>query len=194
MRHTNPAPKPARFLHFEAPAGYDDPIGMLLGCHRRIEKKLATLKALCAHLRRKGVDAEASAAAQAVLRYFSAPAAHHHDDEEVDLFPLLDERIGDPEERERLQGLAKRLAAEHEEMEATWARLRKPLEGVAEGLMRSVPESEAQAFATLYERHIETEEALVVPLVDRWLRPEDLHALGRAMALRRGAPLPGQLP
>jgi hemerythrin-like domain-containing protein len=79
-------------------------------------------------------------------------------------------------------------------MEATWARLRKPLEGVAEGLMRSVPESEAQAFATLYERHIETEEALVVPLVDRWLRPEDLHALGRAMALRRGAPLPGQLP
>ena len=29
-----------RTAFFETPAGYDDPLGMLLGCHRRIEKKI----------------------------------------------------------------------------------------------------------------------------------------------------------
>jgi hemerythrin-like domain-containing protein len=188
MRPTARNRRPEPFLHFESPAGYDDPIGMLLGCHRRIEKKLATLKALVKHLREKGIDPEAIAAAQGVLRYFNAAAAHHHDDEEDDLFPLLLERIADPEERERLQALSTRLAEEHAEMERVWARLRKPLEGIADGLMRNVAETDVQSFAAMYAHHIEMEEALVVPLVERWLQPGDYTALGRAMAQRRGAP------
>ena len=35
---------------FDAPAGFDDPIGMWLGCHRRIEKQLGTLSKLPAHM------------------------------------------------------------------------------------------------------------------------------------------------
>lgn len=188
MRPSSRARKSERFLHFESPAGFDDPIGMLLGCHRRIEKKLATLNALCTHLREKGIDAEASAAAQGVLRYFNAAAAHHHDDEEHDLFPLLASRITDLSERERLAGVAKRIREEHEELERIWTRLRKPLESVAEGLMRAIAETDVQALIALYARHIEMEEALIVPLVERWLGPADLETLGRAMANRRGAP------
>ena len=188
MRSSIPARRSERFLHFESPAGYDDPIGMLLGCHRRIEKKLATLKALCKHLGEKGIDPEAIAAAQGVLRYFNAAAAHHHDDEEDDLFPLLLARIADPAERERLQALSARLAEEHAEMERVWARLRKPLESVVDGLMRTIPETDVQAFAALYARHIEMEESAIVPLVERWLTDEDFRKLGHAMADRRGAP------
>src|SRR6188768_2799496 len=94
---------------FDTPAGYDDPLGMLMGCHRRIEKKIGTLKALCSHLTKKGIDAEASAAAQAVLRYFDVAAAHHHADEERDLFPMLEQRIVDAAEHERFLQLGSQL-------------------------------------------------------------------------------------
>ena len=57
------ARKTERLLHFDTPAGYDDPLGTLLGCHRRIEKKLANLKRLCAHLSKEGIDAESIAKA-----------------------------------------------------------------------------------------------------------------------------------
>src|SRR5205809_1488196 len=141
------ARKTERFLHFDSPAGFDDPVGMLLGCHRRIEKKLATLKALCSHLAAKGIDAEASVAAQGVLRYFGAAVAHHHDDEELDLMPLLRRRVADAGDRARLEALDARIREDHGEMGRNWARIRKPLEGVADGLTRTIPEIEVQAFA-----------------------------------------------
>ena len=161
---------------------------MLLGCHRRIEKKIGTLKALCAHLSKKGIDAEASTAAQAVLRYFDVAAAHHHADEEENLFPMLDQRIADAAERERFRALNAQLTQEHREIERVWGRLRKPLEGVAEGLMRCIPETDVHAFATLYGRHIQSEEGVLRSLTERWLGSADLRALGSAMAERRGAP------
>jgi len=91
----------ARPSLFDTTVGFDDPLEMLLACHRRIEKQLDTLKRLRAHMDARGVDAEASLAAQAVLRYFLVAAANHHDDEEKDLFPLLEQRITDPGERAR---------------------------------------------------------------------------------------------
>jgi len=177
-----------RFSLFETPAGFDDPLGMLLGCHRRIEKKIGTLKALSTHLSKKGIDAEASTAAQAVLRYFDVAAAHHHADEERDLFPMLEQRIADAAERERFLQLNKQLCEEHREIERVWARLRKPLESVADGLMRNIPETDVHAFATLYARHIQAEEGVFRSLTERWLGKSDLVALGRSMAERRGAP------
>src|SRR5436853_7672694 len=84
-------------------AGFDDPLEMLLACHRKIEKQLQTLKKLRAHVDDRGVDADASSAAQAILRYFLKAAPHHHDDEEKDLFPLLEERISDPGEKSRFR-------------------------------------------------------------------------------------------
>lgn len=187
MRPSSSAHTSERFGLFETPAGFDDPLGMLLGCHRRIEKKLAALKALATHLREKGIDAEASAAAQAVLRYFNIAAAHHHADEEVDLFPLLERRIDDAAERSRFAELDARIRAEHREMENLWARLRRPLEGIAEGLMRTLPEIDIQAFVALYQRHIKAEEAMLASAVPRWLSEDDLRALGHSMAARRGA-------
>lgn len=175
---------------FDTPAGFDDPLGMLLGCHRRIEKKLATLKALCAHIAEKGVDAEASVAAQGVLHYFKSAAPHHHADEEKDLFPLLEQRIQHTEERARLVALGERLRAEHREMEALWARIRKPLEGIAEGLNKALAREDVDAFVSLYQNHLEIEEDIFERTVDRWLTERDRRSLGRAMAARRGTSFP----
>ena len=191
MRSIPSARKAETFLHFDTPAGYDDPTGMLLGCHRRIEKKLAALRALAAHLSAKGMDAEASAAAQAVLRYFNTPAEHHHDDEEKDVFPMLAQRIADPAERKRLLAMEETVRDEHAEIGRIWARLRKPLEAIAEGLMRTLPVTDVQALSALYKRHIAAEETVMLPLMRRYLTAEDLRMLGRSMAARRGAPFLG---
>lgn len=175
---------------FETPAGFDDPLEMLLGCHRRIEKHLETLRRLQAHVEEKGVDAEASSAAEAVLRYFRKAAANHHDDEERDLFPLLEQRIDDPGERARFRHFRDGIAADHRILEAAWHRLRKPLEAIAEGLGRPLPVADVAAFVDGYTHHILTEEDTLREFFDRWLGDDDRQVLGRSMAARRGVASP----
>ena len=164
---------------------FDDPLEMLLACHRRIEKQLDTLKRLRAHLLANGVDPEASAAAQAVLRYFEKAAAHHNDDEELDLFPLLEGRITDAGEMARFKAFREEIERDHREIEAMWTRLRKPLEGIADGLTRTLPPDDVHGFIAAYARHILTEESALTEFFNRWLRDEDREALGRAMTARR---------
>src|SRR6516164_4938144 len=129
MGMEGPAHKAGRSL-FDSPAGFDEPLEMLLACHRRIEKQLETLKRLGAHLASEGVDPEASAAAQSVLRYFGKSAVDHHHDEEHDVFPLLEKRMGSSGDALRFRALRAKLEADHRELEAAWHRLKKPLEGV----------------------------------------------------------------
>jgi hemerythrin-like domain-containing protein len=180
-----------RPILFDAPAGFDDPLEMLLGCHRRIEKQLETLKRLRAHIAERGVDAEASSAAQAVLQYFRMAAANHHQDEEHDLFPLLESRITDPGERLRFQAFRDTLLRDHRALESAWPRLRKPLEGIAEGLVRQLPADDVHAFVAAYTSHILVEETTLKEFFDRWLGDEDRQALGRSMAARRHLSPPG---
>jgi iron-sulfur cluster repair protein YtfE (RIC family) len=173
---------------FETPAGFDEPLEMLLGCHRRIEKQLETLKRLRAHVEAHGVDAEATTAAQSVLRYFVQAAANHLEDEERDLFPMLEKRINDAGEASRFRAFRDALESDHRALEAAWARLRKPLESIADGLTRTLPAADVQTFVEVYAHHILAEESLLQEFVDRWLDDRDRQQLGRAMASRRGVP------
>ena len=166
-------------------AGFDDPLEMLLACHRRIEKQLETLKRLRAHLAAHGVDPETSAAAQALLRYFEKAATNHNEDEEQDLFPLLESRITDAGEMARFKAFREEIERDHRRIEALWARLRKPLEGIAEGLTRALPADDVHGFTGAYARHILTEESALTELFNRWLDDRDRQALGRAMSARR---------
>jgi len=175
---------------FETPAGFDEPLEMLLGCHRRIQKQLETLKRLRTHLETHPVDAQASIAAQNVLRYFTSAAQDHHADEEQDLFPLLEARIDDAGEKARFVAFRARLETDHRALEAAWTRLRRPLEAIAEGLPRSLPSTEAQAFIDAYANHILTEENALKEFFDRWLGDDDRRVLGHAMAARRRRPPP----
>ncbi len=171
---------------FDTPAGFDEPLEMLTGCHRRIERNLETLKKLRAHVEEHGVDAQASAAAQSVLRYFAQAAVNHLEDEERDLFPMIEERIDDPGEAARFRAFRASVESDHRRLEAAWAGIRKPLEGISEGLTRPLPKHEVHAFVDAYARHIAAEEALLQEFVDRWLDDGDRQMLGRAMAARRG--------
>ena len=184
-RSQNGTPRPA---FFEAPAGFDDPLEMLVGCHRRIERQLETLRRLRQHVAKRGVDAEASSAAQAILKYFAAAAPNHHADEEQDLFPLLEQRIADPSEATRFRNFREHLESEHRELEWAWSRVRRPLEAIADGLTRTLAEADVDAFTGGYERHIHAEEAALKEFCARWLEESDRAALGRSMAARRSVP------
>ena len=175
---------------FDAPAGFDDPIGMWLGCHRRIEKQLKTLAKLPAYLKDKGIDAEASTAAQSILRYFEKSGPHHHEDEDRDLFPLLEKRITVPGDFAAFRDLRARLEDDHRRMEPCWARLRKPLQGIAEGIAKPLAEGDVQAFCVIYASHIPAEDGAIPELARRHLSAADLEALGRSMAARRGVAFP----
>ena len=175
---------------FDTPAGFDDPIGLWIGCHRRIEKQLKTLEKLAVHVAQHGVDIEATAAAQAVLRYFEKSGPFHHEDEDKDLFPLLALRISDAGDRERFAALRERLEADHKAMEAAWARIRKPLAAIAEGLHKSLPVPDVNAFREIYATHIPLEDGAIPDLAKRYLDERDLESLGRAMAERRGVAFP----
>jgi hemerythrin-like domain-containing protein len=172
---------------FDAAVGFDDPLEILLACHRRIEKQLDTLKRLRAQVDAGGVDAEASGAAQAVLRYFAHSAGRHHDDEEKDLFPLLEHRITDHGEKARFHAFRGAIEGDHRRIERLWAKLRKPLEAIAEGLPRTLPAADVHEFVSAYARHILAEEAALQEFFDRWLDERDRVTLGRAMSARRAA-------
>jgi hemerythrin-like domain-containing protein len=163
---------------------------MLTGCHRRIERQLETLKRLRTHIAERGVDAEASAAAQAVLRYFASAAANHHADEEQDVFPLLASRIEDAGEAARFRAFRESLESDHRALEAAWGRLKKPLEAIADGLLRTLAETDVHAFVSAYAHHILAEETNLVEFCNRWLTDADRETLGRSMAARRKVPLP----
>jgi len=175
---------------FDTPAGFDEPLEMLTGCHRRIERQLETLKRLRAHVEARGIDAEATTAAQSILKYFGEAASNHLDDEEKDLFPMIEGRINDAGESLRFRAFRESLEADHRKLESAWARLRKPLEGISDGLTRALPADDVHAFAEAYAHHIAAEEKTLKEFMDRWLDDGDRQMLGRAMAARRGVQAP----
>jgi hemerythrin-like domain-containing protein len=162
---------------------FDQPLEMLAACHERIEEKLAVLERLGPHLEKKGCDAEARAAAQAVLRYFDTSGVHHHQDEDEDLFPLLRVRAA-AHGRTQIAAAIDELEREHETMLSQWERLRQRLLAIVEGEPRLALE-EVTRFAWLYRSHMDRESAAVLPFAREALDAGERAALGERMAARR---------
>jgi hemerythrin-like domain-containing protein len=80
--------------------------------------------------------------------------------------------------------------AEHREMEQAWDGFRDSLELIAHGERVLLRELEVDRFCKLYRTHIALEEANLIPLAGKILGKEDLAAIGKAMAARRGVKWP----
>ncbi|APZ43989.1 hemerythrin domain-containing protein [Acidihalobacter ferrooxydans] len=167
-------------------AGFTDPLALLAGCHRRIAGFCDTLERLDDHLRKAGGDAAARTAAERIMAYFDRAAPLHHADEEIDLLPLLRLRVETPDARASVAAWARRIAAEHREQGASWARLRPELVALREG--RTERLVHAAAFIDMERSHYRFEDADVFPLARRVLQRGDIETLGRAMARRRDVP------
>ena len=165
-------------------AGFDDPLGLLAGCHRRIAGFCDTLERLEAHLEKTGADAEARDAAQRVCAYFDKAGPQHHADEEVELLPLLRRRARTDAEAAVVAGWEARIGAEHLAQDKVWRHLREELQAVIDGHGSVLPS--AADFVVLQREHYRFEDAEVFPLAQALLGDEDRAGLGRAMARRRG--------
>lgn len=180
-----PPPHRLQSLIATPAAGFGQPFEMLEACHERIERMLALLARLRAHLAQHGADTQAQQAARDILRYFDQAAPLHHQDEELHVFPPL-LAGGDA----RVAGLVQRLQQDHRAMEARWRDARQVLLRIADGTLPALGAADTTAldgFAGLYEAHLRAEEDIAYPAAQALLDAPTLQAMGEDMARRRGA-------
>lgn len=180
-------------IEFNTPtAGFDQPIEMWLGCHRRIERMNALLQRLVDHLKNQAVDRHAGVTAESIRRYFDEAGPRHHEDEEVDLFPRLMDRLsaqdaaGGAPGAERIAAAIATLRADHADMAQLWQALREQLLQVEAGKDPHFDDAQLMLFVTRYRAHIEIEDSVLAPAFKRAFKAKDLREIGRAMAARRG--------
>ncbi len=162
-----------------AAPGFDDPLGVLRACHRRIERQLGTLARLRRHLPEHHADHDARVAATAILRYFDTAAVHHHADEEQSLFPRLIPVAPD------MAALAATLEREHAELAARWLRMRPLLSAIVARSGAYLPAKGVAELCAAYAAHIAREEGELLPRAAEVLSPADVAAIGSEMAARR---------
>ena len=170
---------------------FDNPIGVLTDCHRRIEKFLQVLIKVVDAVQGGALDGAHREALQGALKYFRLSAPKHSADEEEDLFPALREAAapGAAESIARLE----RLEADHRNADA-WHR---EVEQIAERWLRqdglAGPDTVRlkkllASLSDLYRAHIEIEEREIFPLANAELSEAAKEGIGRRMASRRGVP------
>lgn len=166
-------------------SGFDDPIGMLTDCHRRIEQFLRILATAVERAAGRNLTGEETSAVQSALRYFRAGGVRHTADEEESLFPRL--RSGAAND-----GLAKLDALEDDHHEAS--DLHDTIEKlcsawIANGKLKPNEERQLHAstdqLSALYQAHIRIEESIVFPQAALVLDHAAIAAMGEEFRARR---------
>lgn len=166
-------------------SGFNDPIGMLMDCHRRIEQFLDILCVVADRARGRALSSEEAGAVQAALHYFRVGGQRHNADEEESLFPRL-RAEGSANDIQQLSGLesehhsANKMHREVEAIYSAWiAAGRLDLEN-EQRLLGSTSQ-----LKHLYAEHIALEEKLVFPRAAAVLSGDTIAAIGREFKARR---------
>ena len=166
-------------------SGFDDPLGMLTDCHRRIERFLNILCRVAERADGRALNAEESEAVEAALRYFHESGPRHNRDEEDSLFPRLrgTNAAGVLAEVERLEGEHHQTEALHKEAAELYSRW------VVEGALHAVDRNRLRAVTAkleqIYGEHIRLEEEVVFPRAAEALDAGAVAAMGAEFRARR---------
>ena len=166
-------------------AGFDDPLGMLKDCHRRIESFLNILCVIVDRAKGRALNDEEMGAIQAALNYFRTGGQRHNADEEQSLFPRM--RAADAAAQlEEIGGLehdhreADEMHRRAEELYSAW---------ISGGGLGAEQQDElgtaVRNLKQLYERHIELEEQVVFPRAAQMLKADAIAAMGKEFRARR---------
>jgi hemerythrin-like domain-containing protein len=168
--------------------GFDEPLGLLSDCHRRIEHFLRVLATVADDAAGGPLTPSRRRAMEGAVKYFAVAAPQHIADEEVSLFPRLREST-DPAVTDALAAID-RLEHEHDEAEAHHA-------GVDELVRRwladdRLPPADVEqlrhrlsCLQALYQEHIKVEDHEVFPAAARALDRAQIEQIGSEMAARR---------
>ncbi len=165
-------------------SGFDDPIGMLKDCHRRIESFLHILCVVVDRAQGRTLTGEERTAIQAALQYFRTGGQRHTADEEQSLFPRL--RKSDAQAFEEIDRLendhreANDLHGSVERLYAAWIESG----GLGPDETRRLL-SETSRLEQLYSDHIEVEETTVFARAAQVLDSNALTAIGTEFRFRR---------
>ena len=166
-------------------SGFDDPIGMLTDCHRRIETFLKILATVVERAPGRNLTGEEAAAVNAALQYFRTGGVRHTADEEESRFPRL-------RAAQATEGVAKQDSLESDHHEA--AELHDRVEQlyrdwIANGALNADREQELrsamQLLTELYGGHIAVEENIVFPQAAQVLDREAIVSIGQEFRARR---------
>jgi hemerythrin-like domain-containing protein len=171
--------------------GFDEPLGLLSDCHRRIEHFLVVLIAITERTSGNALPQAHRAELDGALRYFATAAPRHTADEEQSLFPRL-RQCSDRRAALALQQVAE-LERDHREADAHHRAV--DLLGrrwLADGALdvNGVRELRERltALQMIYSAHIRVEDTEIFPTAGLVLSPGQLSEVGREMAARRERP------
>ena len=166
----------------KADSDFDDPLGMLRDCHRRIEHFLDILCVVAESSKAHVLTREARTAVEAALKYFRVGGQRHTADEEDSLFPRLIAAGGFAD--------LDRLEHEHEEA----SQLHADIEAIYQGWISAGSLTESQAgnllsatarLRDLYRAHIQIEDDLIFPKAAKILDQDEIRSIGREFRARR---------
>lgn len=163
-------------------SGFEDPLGMLSDCHRRIEHFLAILCTVAQRAQGRTLTEEESAAAQSALQYFRVGGQRHTADEEESLFPRLT-AVGGFLELDRLEhdhADANHLHTEVDQLYHSWISSKSLSESESHRLLFA-----ADRLRELYQAHIQVEDNVVFPKAAQVLDKTAVEAIGREFRARR---------
>lgn len=166
-------------------SGFDDPIGMLKDCHRRIEHFLELLCVVPGRAAGRVLTGEERSAVEAALSYFRVGGHRHTADEEQSLFPRMREggAEADLAEVERLEHDHRAAEVLHESVEKLYSAW------ISNGRLASEDERElvraTGLLKQLYAKHIDVEETVVFPRAAVLLKDEAIAAMGQEFRARR---------
>jgi len=166
-------------------SGFDDPIGMLKDCHRRIEHFLDILCLVAERAQNRNLTEEERSAVKAALQYFHVGGERHILDEEESLFPRL-LAIAPTESNDVLarlkrdHGDANDLHASVDWLYTTWISA-----GTLGGSEQAALLAQTISLKRLYADHILVEEAEVFPHAALALDNRSLTEMGREFSSRR---------
>lgn len=166
-------------------SGFDDPLGMLADCHRRIERFLNVLDLVSQRAKGRTLSEEESSAVRAALDYFRSGGRRHTADEEESLFPRLRGRLSasDFKELDSLEHehqTADALHAQIDDLYTRWISTDTLNEADTARLASSVEE-----LVRIYAGHIRLEEGVVFPRAAQALDPGTVQAIGDEFRRRR---------
>jgi len=166
-------------------SGFDDPIGMLKDCHRRIERFLDILVRVARQAQGRALNSEEHSAIEAALHYFGESGPRHTMDEEESLFPKLREIGADAvlEKVQKLESEHGEAGAIHDEVEQLYLKWSAE-NGLSsdEGVRLIAITGKLQQ---LYKGHIQIEEELVFPFAAEQLDRSTVAAMGVEFKARR---------
>lgn len=166
-------------------SGFEDPIGMLKDCHRRIEHFLDILCVVAERARDRSLTEEERSAVKASLQYFHIGGERHTRDEEESLFPRLLAAAPDGaatviDQLTQDHGDADDLHTSIDWLYTAWISA-----GTLQGAEQAALLSQTASLKRLYAEHIQIEENEVFPQAARTLDSESLVAIGLEFSDRR---------